>query len=271
MTSDTREKSIAGRVAGKVALVTGAASGIGKATALALAREGAKIAVTDLNAAGARVTVNEIIANGGDAVAYSLDVTSETDWERALDNVLENWNKLDILVNNAGISFAKPVTEMTLSEWQRVMAVNLDGVFLGTKHGVRAMRKGAGGSIINVASASGLKASPGASAYCASKAAVRMFTKAAALECAQNDDRIRVNTVFPSGVISPMWESMEFWQELKAKTGSEEAAWQVLSEGIPLKRFARAEEIAQAILYLATDEAGFVTGADFVIDGGFTL
>ncbi len=160
---------------------------------------------------------------------------------------------------------------MTLSEWQRVMAVNLDGVFLGTKHGVRAMRKGTGGSIINVASASGLKASAGASAYCASKAAVRMFSKAVALECAQNDDRIRVNTVFPSGVISPMWESMEFWQEIKAKAGSEEAAWQVMSQAIPLKRFARPEEIAQAILYLSTDEAGFVTGADFVIDGGFTL
>ena len=271
MTGDINENRIAGRVAGKVALVTGAASGIGKATAIVLAGEGAKIAVTDLDAAGAQSSVNEIVSQGGDAISYSLDVTSETDWERALDNVLENWNKLDILVNNAGISFAKPVTEMTLSEWQRVMAVNLDGVFLGTKHGVRAMRKGTGGSIINVASASGLKASPGASAYCASKAAVRMFSKAVALECAQNDDRIRVNTIFPSGVISPMWEGMEFWQEIKAKAGSEEAAWQVMSEGIPLKRFARPEEIAQAILYLSTDEAGFVTGADLVIDGGFTI
>lgn len=271
MTGDIDEKKIAGRVLGKVALVTGAASGIGKATTLALAREGAKIAVTDLNAAGAQATVNEIVSSGGDAVAYSLDVTSETDWERAIDSVLENWNKLDILVNNAGISFAKPVTDMTLSEWQRVMAVNLDGVFLGTKHGVKAMRKGTGGSVINIASASGLKASPGASAYCASKAAVRMLSKAVALECAQNNDSIRVNTVFPSGVISPMWEGMEFWQEIKSKAGSEEAAWKVMSEAIPLKRFAKPEEIAQAILYLATDEAGFVTGADFVIDGGFTI
>ncbi|MGA9770560.1 MAG: glucose 1-dehydrogenase [Blastocatellia bacterium] len=270
MTGNVNESAIAGRVAGKVALVTGAASGIGKATAIALAREGAKVAVTDLNAAGARMSADEIISKAGNALSYSLDVTSETDWERVLDNLFETWGRLDILVNNAGISFAKPVSEMTLSEWQRVMAVNLDGVFLGTKHGVSAMRKGTGGSIINVASASGLKASAGASAYCASKAAVRMFSKAVALECAQNDDRIRVNTVFPSGVISPMWESMPFWQELKAKAGSDEAAWKVMSQAVPLKRFAEPEEIAHAILYLATDEAGFVTGADFVIDGGFT-
>lgn len=271
MTIDINEGAVAGRVAGKVALVTGAASGIGKATALALAREGAKIAVTDLNAAGAQDTVSEIASEEGTARFYSLDVTSEADWGRVIDGVLEDWNKLDILVNNAGISFAKPVTEMTLSEWRRVMSVNLDGVFLGTKHGVRAMRSGTGGSIVNVASASGLKASPGASAYCASKAAVRMFSKAIALECAQNEDRIRVNTVFPSGVMSPMWEGMEFWQEIKAKAGSEEAAWKVISQTVPLKRFARPEEIAQAILYLAADESGFVTGADLVIDGGFTI
>lgn len=270
MTGDIDERRIAGRVAEKVALVTGAASGIGKATATALAREGAKVAVTDVNGEGAQTSASEIMSKGRDAASYSLDVTSEADWQRVLDDVLAKWNRLDILVNNAGISFAKPVSEMTLSEWQRVMAVNLDGVFLGTKHGVRAMREGTGGSIINVASASGLKASAGASAYCASKAAVRMFSKAVALECAQNNDRIRVNTVFPSGVISPMWESMEFWQELKTKTGSEEAAWQAMSQAVPLKRFAEPEEIAQAILYLSTDEASFVTGADFVIDGGFT-
>jgi 3(or 17)beta-hydroxysteroid dehydrogenase len=259
-----------GRVAGKIALVTGAASGIGKATALLLAREGAKVAVADINQPGAEAAASEIVLEGQTAIAYRLDVTSERDWRIVLDDLLEKWERLDILVNNAGISFASPVSEMTLEEWRKVFAVNLDSVFLGTKHGAAAMRLTGGGSIINVSSASGIKASPGASAYCASKAAVHMFSKAAALECAQNSDKIRVNTISPSGVMTPMWEGMEFWQEMKDKTGSQEASWQAISQGVPLKRFARAEEIAQAILYLASDESSFVTAANLVIDGGFT-
>jgi NAD(P)-dependent dehydrogenase (short-subunit alcohol dehydrogenase family) len=147
------------------------------------------------------------------------------------------------------------------------MAVNLDGVFLGTKYGVRAMRQSGGGSIINVSSASGLKAAPTASAYSASKAAVRMLSKAIALECAA--DNIRVNTVLPGGVMTPMWEGMDFWQDLMAEHGTE-AAWAALASNDPLKRMARPEEIAAAILYLASDEAAFVTGSDLVIDGGYT-
>jgi NAD(P)-dependent dehydrogenase (short-subunit alcohol dehydrogenase family) len=259
-----------GRVAGKIALITGAASGIGKATALLLAREGAKVAVADINHPGAEATVGEIVSEGGAAISYVLDVTSEGNWLLVLDELLEKWKRLDILVNNAGISFAKPLAEMTLEEWRYVLAINLDSVFLGTKYGAEAMRKKGGGSIINVSSASGIKASAGASAYCASKAAVHMFSKVAAVEFAQNGDKIRVNTVSPSGVMTPMWEAMEFWQDLKEKTGSIEARWEAMSEGVPLKRFARAEEIAQAILYLASDESGFVTAADMVIDGGYT-
>ncbi len=257
------------RVKGKVALVTGAASGIGKATAILLAGEGALVAVTDIAANGAQKTAAEISAQSQTASAHVLDVTSEQNWEAVISAVKEKWKRLDILVNNAGISFAKPVTEMTLAEWRNVTAVNLDGVFLGTKYGIRAMQE-TGGSIINVSSASGIKASPGASAYCTSKAAVRMFSKAAALECAQAGYNIRVNTIFPSGVMTPMWESMEFWQELKANSGGAEAAWQALSQDIPLKRFAAPEEIASMILYLASEESRFVTGADFVIDGGYT-
>lgn len=258
------------RLQGKVALVTGAASGIGKATALLFAREGATVAVTDIAANGAQEVAVEISALLQTAEAYALDVTSEQNWDAVVFEVLKKWGRLDILVNNAGISFAKPVTEMMLAEWRHVMAVNLDGVFLGTKYGIRAMQKSGGGSIINVSSASGLKASPGASAYCTSKAAVRLFTKTAALECAQAGYNIRVNTVFPSGVMTPMWESMEFWQELKTKLGSTEAAWQAMSQEVPLKRFATPEEVALMILYLASEESRFVTGADFVIDGGYT-
>jgi NAD(P)-dependent dehydrogenase (short-subunit alcohol dehydrogenase family) len=206
----------------------------------------------------------------GTAVAYALDVTSEDDWQRVIDDLLQKWERLDILVNNAGISFAKPLVEMSLVEWRKVFAANLDGVFLGTKRGTAAMRKGGGGSIINVASASGIKAGPGASAYCASKAAVRMFSKVAALECAQDSDNIRVNTVSPGGVMTPMWESMDFWQNMKAQTGSAEASWQAMSQGVPLKRFATPEEIAAAVLYLASDESAYVTAAELVIDGGYT-
>jgi 3(or 17)beta-hydroxysteroid dehydrogenase len=258
------------RLVNKTALITGAASGIGKATAILFAREGAKVAVADIDDNGAKNTANEIVSLGGTAVAYALDVTSDNDWQRVINDLLKKWERLDILVNNAGISFAKPLAEMSLAEWRKVFAVNLDGVFLGTKHGANAMRKGGGGSIINVASASGIKAGAGASAYCASKAAIRMFSKVAALECAQNGDNIRVNTLLPGGVMTPMWESMGFWQDMTAQTGSAEASWQALSQNVPLKRFAKPEEIAAAILYLASDESAYVTAAELVIDGGYT-
>ena len=262
-----------GRLAGKIVLITGAASGIGRETARVLAREGASVAVTDLDAAGAEQTAKAIVAEGGRALWRVLDVTSEADWEAGVAWVVEKWGHPNVLVANAGISFAKPVAEMTLEEWRRVMAVNLDGVFLGTKHILHAMRKGSGGSIVIVSSASGIKASPGASAYCASKAALRLFAKAVALECRENGDNIRVNTVHPAGVLTPMWESMDFWKDLVAQHGNEEGAWKALGalpEGSPLKRFATPAEIAQAILFLASDESSFVTGSELVVDGGYT-
>jgi Short-chain alcohol dehydrogenase of unknown specificity len=257
-----------GRIKEKVALITGAASGIGEAVAGLFAREGARVALADLNLAGAQATAREIIAQGGEALALALDVSSATDWQRVVAELLNQWGRLDILVNNAGISFAKPLVDMTLDEWRKLMAVNLDGVFLGTQQAIRVMRQAGGGSIINVASASGIKASAGASAYATSKAAVRMFSRAAALECAAAG--IRINTVSPGGVQTPMWEEQAFWQSLKEQTGSAEAAWRALAEGVPLGRFAAPQEIAQAILYLASDESRFVTAADLVIDGGFT-
>src|SRR5262249_22960572 len=157
-----------------------------------------------------------------------------------------------ILVNCAGISFACPIVDMTLDDWRRVLAVNLDGVFLGTKHALRAMRQGGrGGSIVNVSSVSGLQPQPTASAYCTSKAAVLMFTKTIALECVRNGDRIRVNAVSPSGVKTPMWKTMPFFQELMAKEGGEDAAFAAMTQGHPNSRFAEPEEIALGILYLA--------------------
>lgn len=268
--ANNERRSRTGRLAEKRTLITGAASGIGKATAMLFAHEGATVALADIDQAGAQRAADAIVAQDGTAISYSLDVTSERDWQRLLDDVLARWKRLDVLVNNAGISFAKPLSEMTLAEWRKVTAVNLDGVFLGTKHGAIAMRTGSGGSIVNVSSASGIKASAGASAYCTSKAAVRMFSKTAALECAAAGDNIRINTVSPGGVMTPMWESMEFWRDLKDQTGSDEASYQALAEGVPLKRLATPEEVARAILYLASDESSFVTGADLVIDGGYT-
>lgn len=257
------------RLADKCALITGAASGIGRAAAILFAREGAHVAVSDLDEAAAQDVADEIKEAGGVASPHGLDVREEALWERVIGTVVEDWGGLDILVANAGISFAKSVTDMTLEEWRRVHAVNLDGVFLGTKHAIIAMREaGRGGSIVIVSSASGLKASAGASAYVSSKAAARMFAKTVALECAT--DGIRVNSVHPAGVKTPMWESMGFFQDLKAAHGGEAGAWDELARSTPLGRFATAEEVAAGILYLSSDESSYVTGTELVIDGGYT-
>jgi NAD(P)-dependent dehydrogenase (short-subunit alcohol dehydrogenase family) len=258
-----------GRVAGKVALVTGAASGIGRAGALTLAGEGAVVVCADVDAAGAEATAAAVGAAGGTASACTLDVTAEPAWRAAVDRLLQAHARLDVAVNSAGIAFSKPVVGMALEEWHRVLAVNLDGVFLGTKHAILAMRRHPeGGSIVNVSSAAGLKALPGASAYGASKAAVCLFSRAAALECRQQGNNIRVNTVCPGGVRTPIWRSMPFFQDLVARTGSEEAAFRAMEQA-GQGRFAEPEEIALGILYLASDEARFVTATDLIIDNGY--
>jgi 3(or 17)beta-hydroxysteroid dehydrogenase len=194
----------------------------------------------------------------------------EEAWATVITDTLARHGRIDILVNCAGISFACPVVDMSLADWHRVLGVNLDGVFLGTKHAIGIMRE-RGGSIINVSSASGIKASPGASAYCTSKAAVCMFTKAAAKECVEKGYAIRVNTVCPGGVRTPLWSTMPFFRDLVAKTGSEDAAFQELARLSPGGRFIEPEEVAESILYLASDESRSVTGMDFVIDQGITV
>jgi 3(or 17)beta-hydroxysteroid dehydrogenase len=260
-----------GRVAGKVALVPGSGSGIGRATAATLAAQGAAVACADLNSVGAEETAAAISAGGGSAWSCRLDVTAEPTWQQTIDHLLRTQGQLDIAVNCAGISFACPVADMRLEDWRRVMVVNLEGVFLGTKHAIRAMRQsGRGGSIVNIWSVSGIKAEPEASAYCASKAAVIMFSKAAALECLPKGDNIRVNSVSPTGVKTPMWKTMPFFQELMAKEGSEEAALHALTQSAPHGRWALPEEVALAILYLASDESSFITGTNFVFDNGDT-
>jgi 3(or 17)beta-hydroxysteroid dehydrogenase len=253
-----------GRVTGKVALVVGAASGIGRATAALFSRQGALVWCADRNEPGALETAASFAGRSA-----SLDVTSEADWEAVIAEVVATHGRLDVLANSAGVSFACPLADMRLEDWRRVMAVNLDGVFLGTKHAVRAMRR-SGGSIIHVASVAGLKSTPAASAYASSQAAVCMLARTAAKECVDAGLAIRVNTVCPGGVKTPLWRTMLFFQKLIAKTGSEDAAFQAMTAGQPAgSRFAEPEEIADAILYLASDESRFVTGSDLVIDGGF--
>jgi len=197
------------------------------------------------------------------------DVTDEVTWQKVMARTVDVYGRLDVLVNNAGIAISRSVAEMTMAEWREQMAVNLDAVFLGTKYAVRTMRLGKrGGSIINVASVSGLVGSPGTAAYSASKGGVRMLTKAVAMECAP--ESIRVNAVFPGGVRTPIWRNAEWWDGFVQQVGSEDEAWKKLEGASPLGRMAEPEDIAEAILYLASDASRYVTGTDLVVDGGYT-
>ena len=257
-----------GRVEEKVAVITGAGSGIGRATATLLAIEGAKVVCADIDLGAAQSSVKMIAEEGGEATALKLDVADENAWESALDAVLGQYKRLDMLVNNAGISVSKPIVEMTLDEWRKVMAVNLDGVFLGTKHAIAVMMNG--GSIVNVASVSGITPSAGASNYCASKAAVRIFSKTAAIECADAKNGIRVNVVTPGGVKTPMWEKEEFFKALIDEHGGTEEAYAAMAGDTPSHQFFSPEEVAQTILYLASDESSHLTGTEIVLDRGHT-
>ena len=253
------------RMVGKVALVTGAASGIGKAAAQRLADEGAKVALADVNEPELAKIADVICAGGGQAVALRLDVTSEADWDAAMARILSQWGRLDIAVNCAGISFAKPISDLKLADWRRVMATNLDSVFLGTRQAMSAMKE-RGGCIINIASAAGIKAVTGNAAYGTSKAAIRFFTRIAALEGAPH--HVRVNSISPGAVATPMWESTDMWPKKVAESGGREAALKAL---VTDQGFAEPEEVAAAVLFLASDEARHVTGVDLPVDDGFAI
>ncbi len=255
-----------GPLLGKVAIVTGAASGIGEATAILLAQRGAHVVVADVNVSGAATAVATIVAAGGRATEFELDVTSAEQWESAVETTLRLSSRIDIVVNSAGIADSLPVADTSLEAWRRVLAVNLDGTFLGTAAAIRAMRRSGGeGNIVNVASVSGAKASPGAAAYCVSKAAVIMLTKTAALECRDAGDRIRVNCVVPGGVKTPIWEATEMWPAI-----SETKEWQTRRDANCGLRFAEPEEIAEVIAFLASDAASYITAAAIPVDGGAT-
>lgn len=255
----------AGRVAGKQALITGAAGGLGEAMAWMLAREGAKVAVTDVNLAGARTLADAINAEiPGSAFAFAHDVTNEADWVSVIDQAVAAMGGLSILVNNAGIGGEFVWSEQdTLENWRRVQAVNIESIMLGCKHGMPHLRASAPSSIINISSVAGLAAAPGMGAYNATKAAVWMYTKTIALEAAKGDWNVRCNSVHPVFIKTPILDPF-----IAMSGGDEAKAHERLSRGIPMKRIGEPDDVAWCVLYLAADESKFVTGSEFKIDGG---
>jgi 3(or 17)beta-hydroxysteroid dehydrogenase len=250
-----------GRVDHKVALVTGAASGIGFATAGLLADEGAKVVLTDLDKSRAGAAM---AALGQGARFHELDVTREAAWIAVTDAVVSEFGRLDILVNCAGVSLLKDIEATTLDEWRSLMAVNLDGTFLGCKHAVRVMKDRGGGSIVNMSSVAGLVGAANLAGYSASKGGVRLLTKSVALHCARKGYGIRCNSVHPSFVETPMLQSMLAGARDPRKLEANYA------KAAPLGRLAKPIEIARTILFLASDESAFTTGAEVVVDGGLT-
>lgn len=249
-----------GRVAGKVALVTGGASGMGKADAHLLAAEGATVVVADLNESEGQAVVAEI---GGTAVFMRLNVADEQNWESVIADIVKKFGKLDILVNNAGIIALGTIVDTTLESWRLVNSVNSDGVFLGCKHAIPAMAASGGGSIVNMSSVAAIHGQSFVAAYTASKGAVRALTKSIAMYCKEQKNNIRCNSIHPDGVKTPM--------VVKVATGKETATQEDIDEIGKFGNMCEPEDIANLVLYLASDESRFVTGTEMLIDNGSTI
>lgn len=268
------------RLKGKSAIVTGAASGIGRATAIALAREGASVLLTDIDDAGGLETLATIAKTGRRAAYVHQDVVDEATWQDIVARAVRLHGHLDTLVNNAGIGTGMLVTDMRLEDWNRQVAINLTGPFLGIKHAIPAMRAhnragGKGCSIINISSVAGLEGAPGLAGYCATKGGIRLFSKAVAKEYAA--DRIRCNSVHPGIIDTPIWTRIDAGglQTTRDVLGLQPGANSIPVDaialaGTPLQRAGQPEEIASGIVFLASDESSFMTGSELVIDGGWT-
>jgi NAD(P)-dependent dehydrogenase (short-subunit alcohol dehydrogenase family) len=259
---------------GKIALITGGASGIGRACAERLAKAGATVVLTDLQDAQGQTVAKAIEAQGGKAIFLQHDVTDEAQWVSVIEQLRQKFERLDIFVNNAGVGIGGLVTEMSLETWRKQQAVNVEGVFLGIKHSLPLMRaSGEGGSIINMSSVAGLKGVEGMSAYCATKGAVRLFSKSIALECAAAGDKIRVNSVHPGIIDTPIWDTISDTADLSAvqQDGANRIDLDAMTSLItPLGYTGVPANIADGVLYLASDASSYVTGQELVIDGGMT-
>ena len=249
-----------GRVQDKVAIVTGAASnpGLGYTTALTLGREGAKVVATDVDAAGAERCAQAVRDAGGQALGLRQDVTSEVEWNDVIQRTLNAYGCLDVLVNNAGIAVLKRLEDMTLADWKRQIEVNLTSVFLGCKYALAPMRAAGGGSIVNLSSVAGLVGMATCTAYGAAKGGVRIMSKSIAVEGAA--DNIRCNSVHP-GVI---------WTNMQAQATGLSKPQPVAPERVPMGRMGEPQDIANCVLYLASDESNYVSGAEFTVDAGMT-
>lgn len=259
-----------GRVGGKVAVVTGGASGIGLATAKLLADHGARVVIADIDTSQGQRAASTI---GGATRFYALDVTDESRWVALMDDVMRTEGSLQILVNNAGIgnqSRSAYPDEAALEDWQAMMKINGEGVFLGCKHGIAAMRRSGGGSIVNMSSIAALMATPPFAAYGFSKAGVAQFTKSVALYCAQKGFRIRCNSIHPGMIQTRMLDGLFVKIAAEKSSSAKDVRNQFLSR-VPLGELGEPDDIANAVLYLASEEAKHVTGTQLVVDGGMTL
>jgi NAD(P)-dependent dehydrogenase (short-subunit alcohol dehydrogenase family) len=261
-----------GQVQGKVALVTGAASGIGAACAELLAREGAQVLMTDIDDARGEALAATINAGAAGRAHYMhQDVTEESRWPEVVAEAERRFGGLQVLVCNAGIGIMVPsVLDMSLAEWRRQMAVNVDGVFLNVKYGIPAIRRaGKGGSVIMLSSVAGLRGSAGLAGYSATKGAVRLFAKSVALECAGARDGIRVNSVHPGIIATPIWEKIPAGLGPSGRNAPIDPH-QLAAAGVPIGVASEARDIAEGVLWLASDASRHVTGSELVIDGGMT-
>src|SRR5580704_3381981 len=257
-----------GQLDGKVAIVTGGASGIGAACAKTLAREGAKVVATDIDEPGGKAVVDAIRTTGGEAIFLAHDVTDEQRWSEIVGETEARFGRLDILVSNAGIGMMVPsIVDMSLADWRRLTAINLDGVFLSVKYCIPAMRRAGGGSIIMMSSIAGLRGSPGLAGYCATKGGVRLFAKAVAMESAA--DGIRVNSVHPGIIATPIWEKIPVGASNAGRNAPVDPH-ELARRSVPLGEAGMAQDIADGVLFLASDASRHMTGAEMVIDGGMT-
>ena len=262
------------RLDGKVALISGAGRGIGAKCAEIMAKAGAKVVVADILQAEGTAVAAGIKASGGNATFERLDVTDESNWQSLIKKTVQDFGGLDVVFNNAGISFTKLVHDVTLEEWNHLMSINSTGVFLGTKHAILAMKPGGvagkGGSIVNMSSTAGMVSYYAASAYCASKGAVRMLTKVAAVECGKNQYGIRVNSVHPGVIHTPLLDSGFEEQVQRGLMTSIKEGTAMYESMHPIGRLGEPIDVALAVLYLASNASSFVTGSELVVDGGFT-